>query len=54
MKLVDIIKKHFKIEVYHSRHRDTGYEMCISNDGDSTYCEITEEEYDDIRTQNNE
>ena len=50
----EIIKKHFKIEVYRSRHRITGYEMCISNDGDETYAEITEEEYNDFRTQNNE
>lgn len=46
LKVFDIFKS-FKVDFYHSRHRDTGYELCITDyDGDSIYKEITKEVYD--------
>lgn len=54
--MIDIIFKHFKIQAYHTRHNDTGYEMKISeidsnkkpSDLDCVFAEITEQEYLEI------
>ena len=45
--LLNIFLKNFKISVYHTRHNDTGYEMCLENSEyeESTYCSLTEDEY---------
>lgn len=49
MTLFDIIKD-FKISFYHSRHRDTGYELCIEdNENEYIYKEISESQYEKLK-----
>lgn len=48
-KAIEILKKKFCISVYHSRHRESGYELCIDNSDGATYAEISEEEYELFR-----
>ena len=46
LKVFDIFKS-FEIDVYHTRHNDTGCELRITDyDGESIYKEITKEEFD--------
>ena len=45
MSKLELILSKFKVEVYRSRHRETGYEMCITDGEEWIYAEITEEEY---------
>lgn len=47
--IIEILKKKFCISVYHSRHRESGYELCIDNSDGATYAEISEEEYELFR-----
>lgn len=47
--LYDTIKD-FKISCYHSRHRESGYELCIEdNENDSIYKEISESQYKELK-----
>lgn len=47
LKALEIIIKKLKIDVYHSRHRETGYEMnVIDSDKNDLFTMITQEEYD--------
>jgi len=39
------LNENFKISVYQTRHNDTGFEMCITdNDNNDVYCEDVSEE----------
>lgn len=47
LQALKVFIKSFKCMVYHARHNNTGYEMCIEDEyGNFVYHQITQEEYE--------
>lgn len=49
LKLLELLFKGFKISAYHTRHNETGYELCIEDEDGYVYLQITEEEFNLVR-----